>query len=168
MNPVLRTAREKLKSVTPLKKDCGRVCGAACCRSPEGEETGMLLFPGEEELYASKDGWTIRDTAAGPMVICPGECDREERPLACRMFPLLPLTGVDGEIRAVTDLRAKAVCPLARQSRSAMDPAFTEAVREAGRLLAGEEEQAAFLSRLKEEQEELKRLRRALGGGGSV
>ena len=168
MNPVLLMAREKLKSVTPLKKDCGRVCGAACCRSPEGEETGMLLFPGEEELYAGKDGWTIRDTAAGPMVICPGECDREERPLACRMFPLLPLTGADGEIRAVTDLRAKAVCPLARQGRSAMDPAFTEAVREAGRLLAGEEEQAAFLSRLKEEQEELKRLRRALGGGGSV
>ena len=168
MNPVLLMAREKLKSVTPLKKDCGRVCGAACCRSPEGEETGMLLFPGEEELYAGKDGWTIRDTAAGPMVICPGECDREERPLACRMFPLLPLTGADGEIRAVPELRAKAVCPLARQGRSAMDPAFTEAVREAGRLLAGEEEQAAFLSRLKEEQEELKRLRRALGGGGSV
>ncbi len=168
MNPVLLMAREKLKSVTPLKKDCGRVCGAACCRSPEGEETGMLLFPGEEELYTGKDGWTIRDTAAGPMVICPGECDREERPLACRMFPLLPLTGADGEIRAVTDLRAKAVCPLARQGRSAMDPVFTEAVREAGRLLAGEEEQAAFLARLKEEQEELKRLRRALGGGGSV
>lgn len=168
MNPVLRTAREKLKSVTPLKKDCGRVCGAACCRSPEGEETGMLLFPGEEELYAGKDGWTIRDTAAGLMVICPGECDRDERPLACRMFPLLPAAGADGEIRAVTDLRAKAVCPLARQGRSAMDPAFTEAVREAGILLAGEAEQAAFLGRLKEEQEELKRLRRALGGGGSV
>ena len=64
MNPVLQAAREKLKSVTPLKKDCGRVCGAACCRSPEGEETGMLLFPGEEELYAGKDGWIIRETAA--------------------------------------------------------------------------------------------------------
>ena len=51
MNPVLRTAREKLKDVTPLKRDCGRVCGAACCRSPEGEETGMLLFPGEEEYF---------------------------------------------------------------------------------------------------------------------
>ena len=34
--------------------------------------------------------------------------------------------------------------------------------------LSAEEEQAAFLARLKEEQEELKRLRRALGGGGSV
>ena len=64
MNSVLRTARKKLKNVTPLKKDCGRVCGAACCRSPEGEETGMLLFPGEEELYAGKNGWRIRETCA--------------------------------------------------------------------------------------------------------
>jgi len=168
MNPVLRTAREKLKSVTPLKKDCGRVCGAACCRSSEGEETGMLLFPGEEALYSEKDGWTIRETAAGPMVICPGKCKRDERPLACRIFPLLPVTGEDGEIRVAVDLRAKAVCPLARQGRNAMDPAFIEAVREAGRLLAGEAEQAVFLRRLEEEQEELKRLRRALGGGEHV
>ena len=168
MNPVLRKAREKLKTVTPLKRDCGRVCGAACCRSHEGEETGMLLFPGEEELYTGKDGWTIRETAAGPMVICPGKCNRDERPLACRIFPLMPVKGEDGEIRAAVDLRAKAVCPLARQGRNAMDPAFTEAVREAGSLLAGEAEQAAFLKRLEEEQEELKRLRRALGGGEHV
>jgi hypothetical protein len=168
MNPVLRTAREKLKDVTPLKRDCGRVCGAACCRSPEGEEMGMLLFPGEEEAYAGKAGWTIQETAMGPMVICPGQCERAERPLACRLFPLLPVTGGDGEIRAAVDLRAKAVCPLARQGRSAMDPAFVEAVREAGRLLAAEEAQAAFLKRLAEEQEELKRLRRALGGGERV
>ena len=168
MNPVLRTAREKLNSVTPLKKDCGRVCGAACCRSLENEETGMLLFPGEEEAFSGKEGWTIRETAMGPMVVCPGTCERDERPLACRMFPLLPVIGEDGKIRAVTDLRAKAVCPLARQGRSAMDPAFTEAVREAGDLLAADKEQAEFLKRLAEEQEELKRLRRALGGGERV
>ena len=164
MNPVLLAAREKLKSVTPLKRDCGRVCGAACCRSPENEETGMLLFPGEEEAYTGKEGWTIRETAMGPMAVCPGHCDRDGRPLACRLFPLLPVIREDGEVRAVTDLRAKAVCPLARQGRSALDPAFTEAVREAGSLLAADEEQAAFLKRLEEEQEELKRLRKALGG----
>lgn len=168
MNPVLSAAREKLKDLTPLKRDCGRICGAACCRPTEGEETGMLLFPGERELYAGKDGWTIRETAAGPMVICPGKCDRDERPLACRIFPLLPVKGEDGKIRPTVDLRAKAVCPLARQGRNAMDPAFAEAVGEAGRLLDGEEEQAAFLRRLKEEQEELKRLRRALEGGKRV
>ena len=168
MNPVLRTAREKLKSVTPLKRDCGRVCDAACCRSSEIEETGMLLFPGEEEIYMGKKGWTVRETAMGPMVICPGNCERDERPFACRLFPLLPLMGTDGGIRVVTDLRAKAVCPLARQGKNTMDPAFIEAVREAGNLLAAEGEQAAFLKRLGDEQEELKRLRRMLGGGERV
>jgi len=128
----------------------------------------MLLFPGEEEAYAGREGWTIRETAMGPMVICPGTCAREERPLACRLFPLLPVAGADGEVRAAVDLRAKAVCPLARQGKSAMDPDFTEAVREAGSLLAEDKEQAAFLRRLAEEQEELKRLRRALGGGERV
>ena len=128
----------------------------------------MLLFPGEEEAYFGKKGWTLRETAMGPMVVCPGNCERDERPLACRLFPLLPLIGMNGVIRAVTDLWAKAVCPLARQGKSAMDPAFIEAVREAGTLLAAEEEQAAFLKRMGEEQEELKRLRRVLGGGEHV
>ena len=168
MDPVLLSAREMLKTLTPLKRDCGYVCGAACCRSHEGEETGMLLFPGEEEVYAGKEAWLIRDSAAGPMVICPGQCAREERPLACRMFPMLPVRGENGEIRAVVDLRAKAVCPLARQGKTAMDPAFAEAVRKTGILLMAEKEQAVFLERLREEQEELKRLRRVLGGGKCV
>jgi len=164
MKAVLRTAREKLKGTTPMMRDCGRICDSACCRSPEGEETGMLLFPGEDEAYIGKEGWIIRETATGPLVICPGNCERDERPLACRLFPLLPVADRNGEFRAVTDLRAKAVCPLARQGKSAMNPAFIEAVKEVGALLAEDKEQAFFLKRLAEEQEELKRLRRALGG----
>ena len=50
MDGALFAARKILEEVTPLKADCGRVCGAACCASLEGEETGMLLFPGEEAL----------------------------------------------------------------------------------------------------------------------
>ena len=68
----------------------------------------------------------------------------------------------------MTDERAKAVCPLAGQGISAVDPLFAEAVREAGALLAGDEEQAAFLRELAAEQEELKELRRRLGGGKRV
>ena len=56
MNDTLKKAREILAEVTPLKGDCGRVCGARCCRPLETEETGMLLFPGEEEAYAGKHG----------------------------------------------------------------------------------------------------------------
>jgi hypothetical protein len=159
VNGTIAAARELLRQVTPLKQDCGRVCGARCCRPLEGEETGMLLFPGEAEAYADKAGWILRKTARGEMVICPGTCNREERPLACRLFPLLPMIGNEGEIRVVTDLRAKAVCPLARQGKSAMDPAFIEAVRKAGEILAGEDEQAMFLETLEEEQEELKALK---------
>ena len=160
MDTTVSAAREKLKNVTPLKKDCGRVCGARCCRPMDGEETGMLLFPSEAEAFAGKEGWEIRKTPRGELILCSGRCDREDRPLACRMFPLLPLIGDDGEIRVVTDQRARAVCPLARQGKSAMDPAFIDAVREAGRLLAQSDEQAVFLELLAEEQNELKEIRR--------
>lgn len=159
MDAAVSAAREKLKQVTPLKRDCGRICGARCCRPLEEEETGMLLFPGEAEAYAGKPGWEVRRTARGDLLLCPGACGRDERPLSCRLFPLLPLIGDDGEIRVVTDLRAKAVCPLARQGKSAMDPAFIAAVREAGEILSAADEQAVFLDVLAEEQEELKQLR---------
>ena len=162
MDAAVSAAREKLKQVTPLKRDCGRICGARCCRPLEGEETGMLLFPGEAEAYAGKAGFEVRKTARGDLLICSGICDREDRPLSCRLFPLLPVIGDDGKVRAVTDLRAKAVCPLARQGKSAVDPDFAEAVREAGEILAAEDEQAVFLEMLEEEQIELKELRNKL------
>ena len=162
MDAAVSAAREKLKNVTPLKQDCGRVCGARCCRPLEGEETGMLLFPGEAEAYAGKAGFEVRKTARGDLLICSGTCDREDRLLSCRLFPLLPVIGDDGKVRAVTDLRAKAVCPLARQGKSAMDPAFADAVCEAGEILAAEDEQAVFLEMLEEEQSELKELRNRL------
>ena len=49
-------ARALLKDLTPLKRDCGRSCGAACCQSDEDGQGGMLLFPGEEKLYAALPG----------------------------------------------------------------------------------------------------------------
>ena len=127
----------------------------------------MLLFPGEDTLYRDREGWTIRQTPAGPMVICPGTCSREDRPLACRLFPLLPVIR-DGTVKAAMDQRAYAVCPLARQGIRALDPEFAEAVREAGRMLAADGEQYRFLEVLTEEQDELKQLRNRLGGDSHV
>ena len=163
MNDTLKKAREILAEVTPLKGDCGRVCGARCCRPLETEETGMLLFPGEAEMYRGKPGWTLRETAAGTLAVCPGTCERSERPLACRVYPLLPVIR-EGRVKAAADQRAKAVCPLLRQGIRGMDPAFTEAVREAGKVLAEDPRQRAFLEALTEEQDELKTLREKLGG----
>ncbi len=167
MDAAVSAAREKLNTVTPLKRDCGRICGARCCRSLDGEETGMLLFPGEAEAYADKEGWKVLPAARGDLVVCPGACSRDDRPLSCRLFPLLPLIGDGGEIRVAVDLRAWAVCPLARQGKSAMDPAFIGAVKEAGEILARRDEQAVFLDLLAEEQQELKELRKKwLAAGG--
>ena len=163
MQDTLKKARALLAEVTPLKTDCGKVCGARCCRSLEEEETGMLLFPGEEEMYRGKPGWSLRETTAGILAVCPGRCERNDRPLACRIFPLLPVIR-EGTVKAAADQRAKAVCPLLRQGIRGMDPAFTEAVREAGKLLAEEPEQRRFLERMTEEQDELKALRAKLGG----
>ncbi len=129
----------------------------------EEEETGMLLFPGEEETYRGKDGWILRETKAGILAVCSGRCSRQERPLACRIFPLLPVIRND-EVKAAADQRARAVCPLLRQGIRGMDPAFAEAVREAGRTLLDDPEQRKFLEMLTAEQDELRQLREKLGG----
>ncbi|MBQ6384241.1 MAG: hypothetical protein IJJ42_11725 [Clostridia bacterium] len=160
MDQALEKARELLETLTPLKRDCGRLCGARCCASLEGEETGMLLFPGEEACYAGKPGWKLKQAETGTLVICPGKCERAERPLSCRMFPLLPERAADGSIRVRTDARARAVCPLAKQGISAMDPAFTEAVRAAGEVLMTSARQADMMEKIRKEQEELRSIQR--------
>lgn len=152
-------ARALLEDVTPLRVDCGLTCGGACCRPLAGENTGMLLFPGEEAYYADRPGYAMTQTDHGMLLTCEGRCDRADRPLSCRLFPLLPLLRADG-VKVATDLRAKTVCPLAQQGKDALLPEFVAAVREAGRLLAEDEAQRAFLERLTRTQDELKALRK--------
>ena len=54
-------ARELLQTLTPLRRDCGGVCGAACCAPDEDGQGGMLLFPGEEALYRPlPQGFSLR------------------------------------------------------------------------------------------------------------
>ena len=145
-------ARALLAEVTPLKNDCGRTCGGACCEPDEDGQGGMLLFPGEEKLYASlPEGSALsRDSMVVPdayLLTCAGRCDRAQRPLACRLFPLLP-RWKDGAVRAVRDGRAYAVCPLLPGGLSAFDPAFASAVCQAGEILYACPEQRAFLDAL--------------------
>lgn len=164
---VLQRARQRLDTLTPLRTDCGLVCSGACCRSLPGEETGMLLFPGEEAYYDGLPGYTVTRVTQGSLLICSGRCERADRPLACRLFPLLPVLRPDG-VKVAVDLRAKTVCPLAQQGRSAMLEDFQEAVREVGRMLAEDQTQRAFLEALTRQQDELKALRRQFGGEGRV
>ena len=155
----LAQARALFDDLTPLCTDCGLTCGGACCQPLEGETTGMLLFPGEEAFYADLPGYTLTATDHGMLLVCSGRCNRGERPLSCRLFPLLPLLRPDG-VKVATDLRARTVCPLARQGKDALLPAFVAAVRQAGQLLAEDAAQRDFLMQLTRQQDELKALRR--------
>lgn len=161
-SPALWEARAMLENLTPLKSDCGKRCGHACCQSPAEEEQGMLLFPGEADYYRNREGYRLVPCARGTLLICPGRCRREERPLSCRLFPLLPLIRQGGVIPAM-DRRGRSVCPLVRQGMEALDPAFVAAVARAGEVLLAEAEQAAFLRMLTAEQDEWARLSQALG-----
>jgi len=154
MNRVLLAARELLRDVTPLKADCGRVCGAACCLpypSQGGEPSGMYLFPDEERLYGPDDAWARvlpTDWAAADrnvsLLVCQGACPREKRPLACCLFPLCARR--NGESFALRlDPRARPVCPLMPHGMAALDPAFRAATRDALHVLWACEEQRAFL-----------------------
>lgn len=163
----LKRARALLENVTPLKTDCGLTCQGACCRPMEGEMTGMLLFPGEEAYYEGREGYRMTQTDHGTLLICSGRCERADRPLSCRLMPLIPLLRDDG-VKVATDLRAKTVCPLARQGKDALDPDFVSAVREVGRILAEDDDQQAFLVTLTRQQDELKALRNQFRRGSHV
>ena len=141
-------ARALLENVTPLKQDCGRICGAACCQGEEDRITGMVLFPEEYQLYPTlPDGWEILPFKVGSrfcqMLVCDGTCDRNMRPLSCRMFPLLPTRK-----GAVMDRRGWAICPLLESGKKGLNPDFNWAVKQAGKLLYAQDEHAALLDAL--------------------
>lgn len=147
-------ARELLADLTPLKADCGRLCAGACCQGDE--ETGMLLFPGEEALYGDcafarvvPTGFSLGHTPA-LLLVCDGHCDRKNRPLACRLFPLFLHFRADGASVLRMDARARAVCPLTGYGMQALDPAFKDAARRAYDLLLGDAACAAYLRALDE------------------
>ena len=144
-----------LERVTPLKADCGAVCGAACCR---GDETvGMLLFPGEPSTLP------VAEADGRRFVLCGGRCQREARPLACRIFPLFPAVDHRGRVRVIADPRAFPVCPLARQAQNVrFDPRFVRRVRKAGKLLAKDPACFAFLRELTDEFDEIARMNELL------
>lgn len=122
----------------------------------------MLLFPGEADYYRDREGYRLVPCAQGTLLLCSGRCRREERPLSCRLFPLLPLVRENGVTLAM-DRRGRGVCPLVRQGMEALDPAFVAAVAQAGETLLAEDEQAAFLRMLTAEQDDWARLSQALG-----
>ncbi len=103
-----------LDEVTPLSFDCGSLCGGRCCKSNaiDGQDCGMLLLPGEDELLSGIQGFDIRNSGNGRVLICSGRCQRDKRPFACRIFPYY--ARLDGDrISLRVDPRAVSVCPIA-------------------------------------------------------
>jgi len=148
----IAAARARLTAVTPMKTDCGRLCGAACCQPDEDGMGGMYLFPGEENLIEAAAWARVEEEPNGPgeagakLLSCAGQCDREKRPLACMLFPLSPFFDGAGRVDVRLDARARPICPLACGRRSGLSDAFVTAARAAMALIAEDEEGAAFLA----------------------
>ena len=155
----LLQARVLLETETPLKKDCGKLCAGACCRTDEGEENGMWLFPHEETLYQDPiEGFPFRlekDETVWPggcRLICEGSCLRAHRPLACRLFPLRlrpAACGTGISVEPEIDPRAWALCPLPEQCGgrlNALQGSFVQSVRTAGDLLVRNADLLVFLN----------------------
>ena len=132
--------------LTPLKVDCGKLCGGACCKGDEN--IGMRLFPFEEsELQVTENSENgVR------LATCNGTCDRSKRPLACRIFPFFPTVDDRGKVFIEADIRAKRVCPLVEHiDEIEFDKRFFKALKKVGKLLAKDEACLEFLRSTTEE-----------------
>ena len=147
----LSKARNLLELPTPLDADCGDYCNNACCQSDQDGQGGMLLFPGEEGLYANSN-WahvssleTLMPRRRWNLLTCAGTCPRNERPLACRIFPLSFSIDAGDAIALHLDRRAWALCPLMNHGLDGLSPAFVDSVHKALKLIAQTPEGVAFL-----------------------
>lgn len=154
---ILLRAYGILGDKTPMLTDCGQLCGAACCQEDEDGQGGVYLFPGERELLGNCGWGRVQPGALAPMLVCEGPCDRDRRPLGCRIFPLTPVRSKSGKWTVRMDARARAMCPLARSGVGGLDPAFVRAARDALRAVAEDAEGEAFIERWCELEEEYRR-----------
>lgn len=142
-------------NVTPVKTDCGAACDSACCK---GDDSGMYLFPGEKKVYDLLEPDWVRIEKSDfkysfdgkekhiNIAFCNGNCDRFQRPLACRIFPLTPILTEDGKIDIITDPRSKSVCPLGRAfSLDDYSRQFVKNVKKAFTMLCKNKEFYAFM-----------------------
>lgn len=165
-----------LENVTPLRYDCGTLCGSLCCKNnaENGETLGMWLLPFEKELLTAldEDGdrkhYTFEKAKDGTETVsCDGCCSRAFRPFACRIYPFYAHIGkkADGRMKITIkrDPRARLSCPIAMKT-SYLRPTveFVTAAKAAIRELMKDEiiakdivEISDFLSEIEEIQNKL-------------
>jgi hypothetical protein len=98
----------------------------------------MTLFPYERELVEGM-GFEIAQKqlegyGAVDILYCGGVCERNTRPLACRIFPLAPKIA-GGELYVRMDPRARSVCPLSHKSILSFDKEFTNIIKKTLNML---------------------------------
>jgi hypothetical protein len=144
----IKKAYEFLENVTPVKYDCGKICSKKCCSGNDND--GMLLFPGEDELFRKNDNFEIYfDKRYDSLAVrCKGPCSRNERPLSCRIFPYLIYADEKCSKHSVApDIRALEFCPLISEKYE-FDRKFLRALRIASRKLCENEEILEFIYKI--------------------
>lgn len=157
-------AYDALGDATPISADCGLLCGRACCRVEE-DITGMYLFPEENVMFRDLPKYMkLYDTdfeydygRYADLLTCDGHCERDRRPLACRIFPLLPYLRGDGVCEIIVDPRGKGVCPMARtMTLDDFEPDFVDGVRRAANILLRNPQSRRFIEALSRQIDEMK------------
>lgn len=148
---------------TPLTIDCGKLCDGACCAVTD-EITGMYLFPHEEKMYEKLPAWaeiydtdfTYSDGRETSLFTCTGKCERQLRPLSCRIFPLVPYAHRGEELKIVMDARGRGMCPLiAAMNVSDLSFQFVKNVKKAMTLCMNIKEIREFIYALTDSIDEL-------------
>ena len=95
-------------------------------------------------MFSEKNAWyriiasdfTYDDTRVN-ILTCPGKCVRDERPLACRIFPLAPYQKKKGDkLKIIVDPRSFSVCPLSKREYARyIDSGFHHRVERTFRFL---------------------------------
>lgn len=125
--------------LTPLKADCGKLCDCACCKGDEN--VGMRLFPFEQSQLPVKE---LENGVR--LVVCNGKCNRQNRPLACRIFPFFPTVDDKGKVYVEADFRGARLCPMITHSDEIIfDKGFFKALKKAGKILAKDDACLEFL-----------------------
>ena len=119
---------ELLDKATPVPFDCGKICGAACCQQNEELDMVIILMPGEERMINRKEDWLhiteedrkdydLPESWGDRVMIArcdgPENCRRVERPIQCRIFPMMAVVDSDGEVEIVeNDFALPYICPI--------------------------------------------------------
>lgn len=145
-NRLYNKAKRAIGKHTPLRADCGQLCGGACCKGDEN--TGMILFPHETTALETKK------CESHTLAVCNGSCNREDRPLGCMIFPFFPCIDEENNIVVKPDLRGLSVCPMLHHTDEIkFDRVFLRRVKRVGRILSRDEACRKMMKEITEEIE---------------